>query len=254
MGPALLLDRSVPPRRRAYTEVVVLGAHATALWRRLELVDRCGASAPRLTVLVAPRPTAHDHPRRADGTPAELLGPGGRFPSVPGWRLPSDAADPCDLARIPLGTEAHVALLLLSRRWGLDVGDALGRLGRLPDGAPTVELDLGATAAFASVAVRRSGHGVAGTTAGTLTDWVAARRAARGRTPADRGGAGVGLVVTSRPHLLRTRRIVAAATAGTGLAVEVAAAPGPEHVRLGVVVGELRSLARSLRGAAGSAA
>jgi hypothetical protein len=81
----LVATRAVPPRRRAYAEVVVLGAHATAMWRRLDLVDRSRVVALTLTVLVAPRPTAREHPRHADGIRDELLGPGGRFPAAPRW-------------------------------------------------------------------------------------------------------------------------------------------------------------------------
>jgi hypothetical protein len=252
------------PRRTAgarvggHTELVVLGAHATAMWRRLcaveELLASGSASASvgsvSVTLLVAPRPVDGSHPRVADGSVDELLTVDGRFPAVAGWRSPIALHPrPRTLAEV-VPTEAHLALVLLARRWGVDVVDALTTLSASDD-ATSVELELPRPRGFpaARISVRRCGTMTAPSTEGTLDDWARARGIEARRPSEDVGRAGTRsrVVVTSHPHALRTRVTLARIVARRAAAVDVAAGAGPRPLPLRTVTGETRSLLREIR-------
>ena len=79
------LTERIEPGRDRYNEVLVMGAAAIGLYRRLGLVREAGLTAERLTVLAGLRP--HERAAR-DGALVELLSPEGRFAAQPGWRAP----------------------------------------------------------------------------------------------------------------------------------------------------------------------
>jgi hypothetical protein len=253
-----VIERQRPPgtaRATRTTEVVVLGAHGVAMWRRLGAVERIlmgqDLGATRLTMLVARRPVAADHPRAADGTLDDLIGRMGRFPAVDGWRAP-DAGHRGHRSLAELApTEAELALLLLSRRWGMDVGPARAAL-MTEDRSTSVELDLPlpAIGSVRSAGLRRVGEDVAPTTEGTLRDWLQARMFELETTSCQderRSHRPRAIVVTTQPHRLRTRMVVARLDRSRGLAIEVVAAPGPRPLPARTALGEARSLLREVR-------
>lgn len=122
-----LTDRVDPPQTR-YDEVVVLGAAAIGLHRRLELVRTSGVRAEVLTVLAGMRPHPGAAGRGRDGGIRELLASAGRFAATDGWKPPALASHLADLlsglgvndddaARIVLPSETAIAKLLLAKHW-----------------------------------------------------------------------------------------------------------------------------------------
>lgn len=120
-----VVDRIDPPSGARYDEVLVMGAAAIGIHRRLELVRESGVRAPRLTVLTGLRP--HEgNPR--DGTTDELLAIDGRMAAAAGWRPPAglvaradllqgQGVDPLTAARVLFPGESDLTELLLTKQW-----------------------------------------------------------------------------------------------------------------------------------------
>ena len=118
------VDR-VEPRRSRYDEILLLGASAIGLHRRLELIRKTNVAASRLTVLAGLRP----HERQArDGSLSELMAPDGRFAAAPGWEPPATLAHQARLlgetdvddylaAAALLPHETALARLLIAKQW-----------------------------------------------------------------------------------------------------------------------------------------
>jgi hypothetical protein len=133
---ALGLAGRVPPPSDRYDEVIVLGAAAGGLHRRMALVREAGVVAEGLTVLAGLRP--HERGAR-DGGIDELLAVDGRFSAAPGWVAAPELTDRArDLSTVSAGqfdaaaalfpSETALAELLLLKQWPLArrVGDVVG--------------------------------------------------------------------------------------------------------------------------------
>lgn len=118
----------VGPRRERYDEIVVLGAAAIGLHRRLELVRESGVRAPVLTVLAGMRPHLGPSGHGRDGAMGELLAVNGRFAAVSGWRPPAVIAHQAKLlaaagvdeqvaAQVLWPSETDLARFLLRKQW-----------------------------------------------------------------------------------------------------------------------------------------
>lgn len=261
-----LLHRSsicqdVRPSASEYDEVVVLGAAATGMWRRLVLVDETGVHAPMLTLLAGRRPHLGRAGDGRDGHLDELLGSEGRFPAARGWRPPDRLASPVDVAgsgpdrwtvaaqRFP--DETALALLLLDRRWPSAREGAVTRSTRLSDGRTVVgdvtcDADgylerAGVAGRFERVrvldcpSVARPNGSDRPTSRSTISTW-----SERDRRPVSGSRRRI-LLVSGQPHLARVGRIVAELAVARRLAadVEVVGPAAAAHVRGAVVLREL---------------
>ncbi len=261
-----LLHRSsicqeVRPSASEYDEVVVLGAAATGMWRRLVHVNESGVHASVLTLLAGRRPHLGRAGDGRDGHGDELLGSEGRFPAAPGWRPPDLLASPVDAARSDLDSwtvaaqrfpdETALALLLLDRRWPSTREGVATRSTRLSDGR-TVVGDItcdadgflertGVPGRFERIrvldcpSVARPNGSDRPTSRSTISAWFE-----RDRPPVSGSRRRI-LVVSGQPHLARVGRIVAELAVASGLAadVEVVGPSAAAHVRGAVVLREL---------------
>jgi hypothetical protein len=211
-----VVDKKDPPRA-AYDQVLVMGATATGLYRRLRLVRDSKITTDSLTVLAGLRPHS-GLPR--DGALDELLAPLGRFAASDGWKAPpllvhqatllSDV-DQLRAAQVVTPSETDLARLFLIKLWPdarlhtvtVDTAPA-GVMNELGGRAIAVET----YRAQGSIPLLRILNG-----APVLRDLDAARRPAR---PTSRstirewaehfaGGTRSVLVVVNQPHLSRVR-------------------------------------------------
>ncbi len=264
-----VVDR-VDPRRESYDQVVVMGAAAIGLYRRLELVRASGVRAGSLTVLAGLRP--HSGLAR-DGALDELLAPDGRFAAAAGWTPPPllvhqsallAGLDPLTAARVLVPSETDLARLLLRKHWPdatLDsvtvdtAGDGVvNELGpretlletyRSSGAIPLLRILNGAP-------VRRDHDGAARparpTSRSTIREWIGTAMS----------GARDILVVVNQPHLSRVRLDVLdelAAAGHRGLSVEVAGAHAlRDSADLNLLLGEIpaRINAERVTGRAGA--
>lgn len=247
------------PTAVAYDEVVVLGAAASGILRRLTFVRDRRITAPMLTILAGHRSHLGAAGGGRDGDADALLASDGRFAASSEWRAPTvlrdtdttRAADEDAWARARhlFPDETALALLLLDRTWPAAPG-AEAPTTRLPDGrtvvgevrvpvehVPLLEVanpgaPFGVLRVLDAPAVPRTTGAARPTTASTLTEWA---RMTAGDT------AGRTLVVSSQPHVLRARQTMDRIAQRFGWAPDAFEVVGPEatpHVRLGLLLRE----------------
>jgi hypothetical protein len=115
----------VRPARREYDEVLVFGAAAIGLYRRLGLVRDTAVSAPLLSVLAGQRPhQLHDR----DGSVQEYVDASGRFAAAEGWSPSADlvaaaqdlldaGCSGLDAAAELFPSETDIARALMQKHW-----------------------------------------------------------------------------------------------------------------------------------------
>jgi hypothetical protein len=246
------------PETQDYDEIVVLGAAARGIWRRLAFVDEHALRSPVLTVLAGRRPHLRAAGAGRDGDIRALLDPGGPFPPDAAWQAPASLvarraalgadADPWDVAAGLVPDETALAFLLLDRRWPragsstttllADGREVVGEIECGSDGSLTrgaVEGRFGTVRVLDGHPVHRANGRARPTTASTLADWL--RRDPGADGPRSRRI----LVVSSQPHLHRVERILAELDASARLHadLEVTGCDAPHDVRPGVVLREL---------------
>lgn len=246
------------PATTIYDEVVVLGAAARGIWRRLALLDEARVGASTLTVLAGRRPHLGRAGGGRDGDIDALLGHGGPFPEAAGWLPPArlverrqgrGGQDGWRVAAELFPDETSLALMLVNRRH-LTGSSVPGGTTRLNDGREVAGDVRAASDGFLicdggagrfrhlrvldGSPVHRNTGPPRPTTISTLTAWISQGEGVE-------AGHRRILVVSSQPHLARVDRLLQELRAAQRLSadIEVAGCPAPADVRPGVVLREL---------------